>query len=756
MDNANRHVGFHQETPAEVVWSAGSFIRPVIDLDEREMRRFTAGLVVVFFGMFILAGGLFFLSKPLSRYYPFFESTGFMLVCAGILVSAFLLGLLLGQIYKWVLINKLRTRNETLFEPDWGCYFVGIEDAFTYDKRKLTADDFAMLKIEPGRLQLEMTKHRAQFDISELSISLLHTSKNAAGVRLTLKHDPHTWSVVLTPMGNSANIFKGANAPKRSQRLLDILTQAGAKARPESHQTDTIDYKCAEDTILEDDEIIQKEPFSTVDAEHADVMENRYHDVLETIRQKQQKRKKGWIKSMAIMVISLFVFFQLGFFRWGLEAVMMILLVLFIHEMGHFIAMKAFGYKNLQMFFIPLAGAAVSGESRNIAVWKKAIVSLSGPLPGIAIGCVVLIVSAVINQNLLLLTGAMFVGLNLLNLLPINPLDGGRFLNEVLFSRNRYFELIANILAAAVFLIAGFALKSWIFKILGFLNLFTIQYKFKLSSIADQFKAQWFESSQEDEIVDTGPEGDIPENLLKQMIGWVYRNMPGPMKTKAVATTVLQLWDRIRVRPPRAGATVGLLGLYFMGYVFSFVSIGAFAVYFARNNMYKTEIVEYQDEAGQTHYKEERYWGGQLNSETELTDDQQYYHGSYKSYYVGGAVIAEGQWDTGIKVGQWNYYDLNSVLTSEQHYEEGKLVLIRNMEDGKWTERDWEDYSEQEQKWYERESQTQQGPGKSPELEYDEDFNEPNYISSKEVTVQMEGKQTDDMYYLLSLPAPSI
>ena len=48
--------------------------------------------------------------------------------------------------------------------------------------------------------------------------------------------------------------------------------------------------------------------------------------------------------------------------------------------------MRIFHYRNLRMFFIPLFGAAVTGRNWNVPGWKKALVSLAGPLPGIALG----------------------------------------------------------------------------------------------------------------------------------------------------------------------------------------------------------------------------------------------------------------------------------------------------------------------------------------------------------------------------------
>jgi len=54
--------------------------------------------------------------------------------------------------------------------------------------------------------------------------------------------------------------------------------------------------------------------------------------------------------------------------------VVLVLLVLFVHEAGHFLGMKAFGHKNVQMFFIPLMGAAAKAA---IAVFLAVVYALT-------------------------------------------------------------------------------------------------------------------------------------------------------------------------------------------------------------------------------------------------------------------------------------------------------------------------------------------------------------------------------------------
>ena len=105
--------------------------------------------------------------------------------------------------------------------------------------------------------------------------------------------------------------------------------------------------------------------------------------------------------------------------------------------------MRPFGFRDVRMFFIPFFGAAVSGRPRGAAAWKEAAVTLLGPLPGIAAG-VALVVWATTRHYpdaLSFRVVEALLVLNVFNLLPFGFLDGGRFLERVLFSRHRVLEV---------------------------------------------------------------------------------------------------------------------------------------------------------------------------------------------------------------------------------------------------------------------------------------------------------------------------
>jgi stage IV sporulation protein FB len=175
---------------------------------------------------------------------------------------------------------------------------------------------------------------------------------------------------------------------------------------------------------------------------------------------KEDKRSNVWLKSIS----SLALYLALGYYifkTW--EVLLLITAIVLIHEMGHFIAMKMFNYKDLGIFFIPLLGAYVSGSKREVSQRESAIILLAGPLPGILIGILFYLLG---KSDPFLTIGHLtyerialfFVILNLFNLLPVYPLDGGQLLNRVFLNEDNWLSRV--FLWISIGLLAWFAWKS--------------------------------------------------------------------------------------------------------------------------------------------------------------------------------------------------------------------------------------------------------------------------------------------------------
>ena len=122
------------------------------------------------------------------------------------------------------------------------------------------------------------------------------------------------------------------------------------------------------------------------------------------------------------MLLSVFVYAITFGWRYAVGFVGLI----FVHEMGHFVAARKCGLAVGAPVFIPFVGAWIALKDANMDPETEAYVGLAGPLLGsvAALGCYLL---ARHNGEPLLMAiayGGFF--LNLFNLIPLSPFDGGR------------------------------------------------------------------------------------------------------------------------------------------------------------------------------------------------------------------------------------------------------------------------------------------------------------------------------------------
>ena len=111
---------------------------------------------------------------------------------------------------------------------------------------------------------------------------------------------------------------------------------------------------------------------------------------------------------------------------WGLPFAIGFVVLIFVHELGHVLELRRQGVPASAPLFIPFLGAVIGMKQLPDDAWKEARVALAGPILG-SVGAAVFWIAAEANGSELLMALA-FVGffLNLFNLIPIVPLDGGR------------------------------------------------------------------------------------------------------------------------------------------------------------------------------------------------------------------------------------------------------------------------------------------------------------------------------------------
>jgi Zn-dependent protease len=111
---------------------------------------------------------------------------------------------------------------------------------------------------------------------------------------------------------------------------------------------------------------------------------------------------------------------------WGWTFALGFVVLLFVHEMGHVIQLRREGIKASAPMFVPFLGAAVMMKQMPDDALAEARVGLAGPILGTAGAGVCLALAEATNSNLLRALAYVAFFLNLINLIPVVPFDGGR------------------------------------------------------------------------------------------------------------------------------------------------------------------------------------------------------------------------------------------------------------------------------------------------------------------------------------------
>jgi Zn-dependent protease len=151
-------------------------------------------------------------------------------------------------------------------------------------------------------------------------------------------------------------------------------------------------------------------------------------------------------------------------FTWQFAVVIVGMLVL--HECGHLACMKHYDMKTRGVYFIPLVGAVAVAEENFPSRRAEATIALAGPLAGAVLAAGAGVVYCASRNGALASAAAWMALINLFNLLPVVPLDGGRVVKSItcsIGSRTGLAVLIAGMLLGAVL---AFTADLWIFVIL--------------------------------------------------------------------------------------------------------------------------------------------------------------------------------------------------------------------------------------------------------------------------------------------------
>ncbi|MCG9595672.1 site-2 protease family protein [Vibrio sp. Isolate25] len=180
--------------------------------------------------------------------------------------------------------------------------------------------------------------------------------------------------------------------------------------------------------------------------------------------------KSAKLIKVALASASLAAYSWLFSFQFALA----LIACLIFHEYGHVKAMKYFGMRTKGIYLVPfLGGLALSDEKINTR-WQDVVISIMGPMFGFVLSLILVVLYWVTGEMFFAGLAVFNAFLNLFNLLPILPLDGGHILKSISFSMNSLMGILLCTAAALGGVALSYSLGLTLFGLLLALGTFEI------------------------------------------------------------------------------------------------------------------------------------------------------------------------------------------------------------------------------------------------------------------------------------------
>lgn len=141
---------------------------------------------------------------------------------------------------------------------------------------------------------------------------------------------------------------------------------------------------------------------------------------------------KKYFKIHPLTLLTTIIILLCGYFKHYI----IMMLIIFIHEIGHIIAGHIFKFKIIKTVILPFGCITYFKTDLNTKTYKEFIVTISGPIFQI-IGSIILYL--ITKNDLILFFNKIIL---ILNLIPIIPLDGSKIIESVLFKIYSYYNAL--------------------------------------------------------------------------------------------------------------------------------------------------------------------------------------------------------------------------------------------------------------------------------------------------------------------------
>lgn len=116
---------------------------------------------------------------------------------------------------------------------------------------------------------------------------------------------------------------------------------------------------------------------------------------------------------------------------WGWKFGLVFVLLIAVHEFGHWFTMRFYGVPSSLPFFIPGMGALVNMRGRPASAFNESLIALAGPLAGALGSAACAYAGFATHEKFWLAAAYLGMLINLFNMAPVMPLDGGRIVGSI-------------------------------------------------------------------------------------------------------------------------------------------------------------------------------------------------------------------------------------------------------------------------------------------------------------------------------------
>ena len=120
-------------------------------------------------------------------------------------------------------------------------------------------------------------------------------------------------------------------------------------------------------------------------------------------------------------------FISLWFYAlfWGWKFALIFLLMMLAHEMGHYVTIRNYGLPARLPMFVPFFGAYTMGGVPE-SLESDAYIALAGPITGLGVSAICYVLGLQTHDTLWIAAAYLGAFVNLFNMIPVLPFDGGR------------------------------------------------------------------------------------------------------------------------------------------------------------------------------------------------------------------------------------------------------------------------------------------------------------------------------------------